>query len=144
MIEGVGISRDIACNGGDVGIYGSENDIRLTGACGHIFVEGNAHKLRFEKAVDLAVNGLRHKVVGGETAKLSVDATENEVETVVRSADGAVVEVAGAQNRVKLTFAGASTLDVHGIEHNVTYSVTAGAPPPKISSGGALHQITRN
>ena len=141
-IEGVGISRDVPCDGSDVGVYGASNEIHLTGTCGNIIVHGHAHKVTFETGKALAVSGMEHKVSGGEVGTLSVDTSDNEVKATIRAAEGeAAVEVAGANNRLTLEFAGASVIGVNGVENTVDYALAGGAPKPKISSTGTGHAI---
>lgn len=141
-IEGVGISREVACDGEDVGVYGAENKIELTGACGRVVVHGADHEVTLEKAKELAVSGSKNRVRGGETGGLKVDVDQNEVEATVRSAGGpAEIAVYGAQQKVRLTLAGASTLNVQGADNAVEWAVADGAPKPKISAGGAANTI---
>lgn len=141
-IEGVGISREVPCDGENVGIYGAENRIELTGACGKVIVYGSGHEVAFETATEMLVSGVGHKVRGGQTGALGVDVTQNEVEATIKPKEGsAKVEVAGAQQKVKLVFAGASTLQVNGADNAVEWKTADGCPKPKISSMGAANTV---
>ncbi|MFC3691634.1 DUF3060 domain-containing protein [Chenggangzhangella methanolivorans] len=141
-IEGVGISREVPCGGEDVGIYGAENKIELTGACGKVIVYGSAHEVTFEAAKEMLVSGVGHKVRGGETGALGVDVTQNEVAATIKPTEGSArVEIAGAQQKVTLILAGASTLQVNGADNAVEWKTADGAPKPKISSMGAANTV---
>lgn len=141
-IEGVGISRDIDCDGEDVGVYGAENRIALTGNCGRVVVHGADHEVTFERARDLLVSGSKLKVRGGEAASLSVEIDQNEVEATMKPAEGASeVRISGADQKVTLTLAGPVTLGVHGADNEVVWSLAAGAPKPRISSSGAANAV---
>ena len=141
-IEGVGISREVPCDGEDVGIYGAENRIELTSACGKVIVYGSGHEVTFETAREMLVSGVGHKVRGGQTGALGVDVSQNEVEATIKPREGsAKIEVAGAQQKVKLVLAGASTLQVNGADNAVEWKIADGAPKPKISSMGAANTV---
>ena len=141
-IEGVGISREVPCDGEDVEIYGAENRIELTGTCGKVIVYGSGHEVTFATAREMLVSGVGHKVRGGRTGALGVDITQNEVEATIKPKDGpARVEVAGAQQTLKLILAGASTLQVNGADNAVEWKTADGAPKPKISSMGAANSV---
>lgn len=142
-IEGAGISRDIACNGEDVGIYGADHKIELTGTCGAIIVHGSGSTVRFEAGKNLHVSGVRHDIQGGSIADLIVETSENTVKAIIRPASGeeGSVDVAGVDHEIALDLAGPVSLDVRGVRNSLAYSLIDGAPKPMTSSSGALNEI---
>lgn len=144
-IEGVGISRDVTCAEGDeVGVYGAENDIRVTGPCRSIVVHGSDHKVTFEKAGTLSVSGSENAARGGEVAQLAVSVDQNTVEATVRASEGgAEVKVSGVQHKLTLTFASPARLTVNGVDNAVSWGLANGAPAPKVSSGGAGNRLSK-
>ncbi|GLK75883.1 hypothetical protein GCM10008171_11370 [Methylopila jiangsuensis] len=144
-IEGVGISRDLVCAEGDeVGVYGAENEVRITGPCRSIVVHGSKHKVTFETAGSLEVSGSENSAKGGEVEKLAVSVDQQTVEATLRARNGAAEAViAGVEHKVTLTVASASRLTVNGVNNAVSWAAAKGAPAPAVSSGGAGNQVTR-
>ncbi|MCP9627814.1 DUF3060 domain-containing protein [Rhodopseudomonas palustris] len=143
-IQGVGISRDIDCQGKDVGIYGAENEIELTGRCGSITVHGSKHKVSFEQGQKLSVSGSDNVVNGGRTKDLVVSVAKNIVSTTLEAGDEpGQLKATGANNRISLVLVGPSRLDVGGVEQSVEWSKADGAPNPEVRSSGALNSIKR-
>ncbi|MFC0240298.1 DUF3060 domain-containing protein [Rhodopseudomonas telluris] len=143
-IQGVGISRDIDCQGKDVGVYGAENEIALTGACGTITVHGSKHKVSFEQGQKLSVSGSDNVVSGGRARDVVVSVAKNTVSTTLEAGDGpGQLKATGANNRISLVLAGPAQLNVGGVEQSVEWSKADGAPNPEVNSSGALNSIKR-
>ncbi len=144
VIEGHGNSRDVPCAGSSVGIYGAENTITLTGACGDVVIHGKGHEVRFEKAGDLAITGAEHKVTGGVATGLSIAGARNHVETTVRPIEGqTTVEVRGVEHSVKLTLGAHVGVDVSGVKNDVSWKMEPGVPDVPFDIGGALIDVKR-
>ncbi|UGB28087.1 DUF3060 domain-containing protein [Methylorubrum sp. B1-46] len=143
-IEGVGISRDVDCEGKDVGVYGAENEIALTGKCGLITVHGSNHKVSFEEGTGLAVSGMDNKVKGGRAQNVTVSVTQNTV-TATLGGGGAPgkLSTSGANNRVSLVLAGPTRLEVQGADHVVEWTRSEGAPNPEVTASGAKNVIKK-
>ncbi|MFD1332669.1 DUF3060 domain-containing protein [Methylopila musalis] len=144
-IEGVGISRDLVCAEGDeVGVYGAENEVRVTGPCKSILVHGSKHTVTFETAGALEVFGSENSAKGGEVENLAVSVDQQTVEATLRAKDGAAeAVVAGVQHKVTLTLASASRLTVNGVDNAVSWALAGGAPAPKVSSAGAGNRVSK-
>jgi len=143
-IEGVGISRDVPCDGKDVGVYGAENTIKFTGACGRIIVHGANHIVSFEQGNELSVSGTGNKVVGGTLATLAVEVAKNEVQATIQSAASpGRIDVSGAEHQITLNLASAARLEVDGAGQRVRWSLAKNAPEPNITSSGADHVIQK-
>lgn len=143
-IEGVGISRDIPCNGQDVGVYGAANKITLTGQCNKIVVHGSNHKVSLERGTDLSVSGADNAVTGGTVSNLNVEVAKNTVAVTIQPTAGkGMVDVSGAEQKLSLVLAGASELKVNGADQKVEWSLAGGAPDPSISSSGVNNSIQK-
>ncbi|SMQ71185.1 Protein of unknown function [Devosia lucknowensis] len=144
VIEGVSLSRDIPCEGQNIGIYGADNRIHLTGNCGKVIVHGDGHEVSIEKAVELAVSGAGHVVNAGHLAKLVVDTAGNTVNATMAS-DGAdaQVEIAGAEQVLNLDLASATDISINGTEQVLNWSLADGAPEPRIDMGGIDNAANR-
>jgi hypothetical protein len=143
-IEGVGISRDIDCQGQDVGVYGAENEIAVTGRCGRITVHGVKHKVSFETGTALSVSGADNTVTGGRVQDVSVSVADNIVSTTLGGgAAPGKFEASGAHNRVSLVLAGPTQLKVDGVGHVVEWVRSDGAPNPQITASGAQNVIKK-
>lgn len=143
-IQGVGISRDVDCEGKDVGVYGAENEIALTGKCGLITVHGSNHKVSFEEGTGLAVSGMDNKVKGGRAQDVTVSVTQNTVTaTLGGGSTPGKLSTSGASNRVSLVLAGPTRLDVTGADHVVEWTRSEGAPNPDVTASGAKNVIKR-
>lgn len=144
LIEGVGLSRDVDCSGRDVGVYGAENTIVLTGDCKRIVVHGSAHTVSFHKTTALALSGADHKVTGGAVQQLTVSVSGN---TVTATMGGlgmpGQLEVTGAGNRADLILAGPATFDVSGADHVVEWSRKDGVPNPEVNARGVKNTLRR-
>ncbi len=144
VVEGYAISRDIPCNGASVGIYGARNMVNLTGACASVVIHGQGHVVTFQKAGDIAITGPDHKVTGAEATGLAVTSTRNHVDMGIRpSGDEALVDVTGANQALKLVFAGPVRMDISGVDNEVRWSLRDSAPEPKISVMGVQNRITQ-
>lgn len=143
-IEGVGISRDVDCHGKNVGVYGAENEIALTGKCGLISVHGSNHKVSFEEGRALSVSGIDNTVKGGKAQDVTVSVTQN---TVTATLGGGTapgrLDTSGANNRVSLVLAGPTRLAVNGADHVVEWTRSEGAPNPEVTASGAKNVIKR-
>ncbi|MDH7795309.1 MULTISPECIES: DUF3060 domain-containing protein [unclassified Beijerinckia] len=147
-IEGVGINRDIPCNGQDIGVYGAKNKITLTGQCNKIVVHGSNHKVSLERGTDLSVSGADNAVTGGTVSSLNVEVAKNTVAVTIQPIDGknnvkSLVDVSGAEQKLNLVLAGASELKVDGADQKVEWSLAGGAPDPSISSSGVNNSIQK-
>lgn len=143
-IEGIKINRDIPCNGQDVGIYGAENKITLTGNCGKITVHGSNHKVSLQRGTDLSVSGVDNAVTGGTVATLEVQTAKNTVSVTVEPTQGkGNVNVSGVEQQLSLVLAGATELIVAGADQKVMWSLASGAPDPSISSSGVNNSIQK-
>ncbi|WP_019906215.1 DUF3060 domain-containing protein [Methylobacterium sp. 77] len=144
LVEGVGLSRDVDCGGRDVGVYGAENAIALTGDCKQIVVHGSTHTVSFEKATALAISGANHKVTGGTVQQLTVAVSGN---TVTATMGGVGVpgklEMTGAGNRADLILAGPAAFSVSGADHVVEWSRKDGVPNPEVNAMGVKNTIRR-
>ncbi|KQQ20134.1 hypothetical protein ASF53_23705 [Methylobacterium sp. Leaf123] len=143
-IQGIGISRDIDCHGKDVGVYGAENEIALTGQCGLITVHGSKHKVSFEEGRALLVSGMDNTVKGGKAQDVTVSVAQNVVTATLGggSAPGRL-DMSGANNRVSLILAGPTRLAVNGVDHLVEWTRSEGAPNPEVTASGAKNVIKR-
>lgn len=143
-IQGIGISRDVDCQGKNVGVYGAENEIALTGQCGTITVHGSKHKVSFEQGQTLSVSGSDNVVDGGRAKNVAVSVAKNTVTTTLEAGEEpGKLEATGANNRITLVLAGPARLDVGGVEQIVEWSTADGAPNPEVRSSGALNSIKR-
>ncbi|MGU3360541.1 DUF3060 domain-containing protein [Methylobacterium sp. M6A4_1b] len=143
-IEGVGISRDVDCGGNDVGIYGAENAIVLTGRCGLITVHGSKHTVSFEEGAAVAVSGADIRVTGGRTQDVTVSVAQNSVTATLGSAGSpGTLDVSGAQNRVSLVLAGPTRFTVQGADHAVEWTRSEGVPNPQVQASGIKNTIKR-
>ena len=144
-IEGSGITRDVACSSNDVGIYGANNIIKLTGKCDDIVIHGTKHEVTFESANDVSVSGSENKVTGGQADDLSVEVANNEVTVTLKSNgnERAELEVSGAENLVNVTLESDTKIEVEGVGHKVNWSVASGIKDPAISISGANHEVKK-
>ncbi|TXM64726.1 DUF3060 domain-containing protein [Methylobacterium sp. WL69] len=143
-IEGVGISRDVDCHGKDVGVYGAQNEIALTGRCGLITVHGSNHKVSFEAGAGLSVSGIDNTVTGGTVQDVTVSVTQNTV-TATLGGGGTPgrLDTSGAGNRVSLVLAGPTRLAVNGADHVVEWTRGEGVPNPEVTASGVKNIIKR-
>lgn len=144
VIEGVNLTRDVACNGQNVGIYGASNQVALTGVCGMVILHGDSHVLILEQAEHLAITGAGHKVDAESLAGLDVGVADNTVTaTIAAQAKPAVVSVNGAGHALALTLASHAELGIDGTNHVVDWSLAEGTPEPAISLGGIDNAVNR-
>ncbi len=144
VIEGVGLTRTVPCDGLDVGVYGANNQIDLTGTCGQVVVHGDGHTVHVEDANTIAISGIGHTVNADKVATLSVDTTENTVNATIESADDqATVSINGAEQTANLTLKSKATIDVQGTEQVVNWELAEGAPEPRIDIGGIDNAVNR-
>lgn len=83
-INGYGVRRTYACNGGDLDINGSNHVIKLEGACGRVTVNGMGQRIYIESARAIAVNGMNQEVgwvhgVDGSDPHVASDGLGNKV-----------------------------------------------------------------
>jgi hypothetical protein len=143
-IEGVGIGRDVECEGKDVGIYGAQNEIALTGRCGVITVHGSGHKVSFEEGAGLAVSGIDNKVTGGRARDVAVGVTRNVVVATLVGGDvPGTLDASGADNTISLVLAGPTRIHVAGANNKVEWARGEGAPSPEVTASGAQNSIKR-
>lgn len=142
VIEGIGLSQTIPCEGRNIGIYGSGNKIGLTGDCGNVLVHGSTHEVSIETARAVTVSGADHTVLADTIAALSVETTGHVV-TASLSGDPAEVAVNGADQTLNLTLASPATIDIGGTEQVVNWSLAGDAPEPRIQIGGIDNAVNR-
>jgi hypothetical protein len=144
VIEGVGLSRNVPCDGLDIGIYGADNTIELTGECGAVVVHGDGHTVTIDKAAALTVSGIGHTVNASSLAALAIETTENVVTATIASDSApAQVSVNGADQTANLTLASQATIVVGGTGQTVNWELAEGAPEPRIDMGGIDNAVNR-
>ncbi len=143
-VSGSGLTRDIACNGKDVSIFGAANRIKLTGECRTVTVAGADHVVSFEVADVLQVEGAKLRVTGGTVNHLRVDTADNVVAATIAAKDSpAEVVVSGAKHEVALKLTGPTVLKVVGADHKVQWTLASGAPEPDVSNAGVHNTVER-
>jgi len=141
-VEGADLQRAIACDGEDVGIYGADNQIDLTGNCGNVLVYGSKHVVTFEHAASLTVSGMNHITTGGDVAKLIVDTADSTVTVTIDGKDAAgAIDVSGTGHKVKLNLVSASTLEVAGSDQSVEWTIAKGIKQPKVQMSGVGNKV---
>jgi len=144
VIEGVGLSRAIPCNGLDIGIYGAGNNIDLTGDCGAVVVHGDGHTVSVEKAATLTVSGIGHTVNAASVANLAIETTDNVVNATIASASTpATVTVDGADQTANLILASQTTIAVGGTGQTINWELAGDAPEPQVELGGIDNAVNR-
>ncbi|MDY4348821.1 DUF3060 domain-containing protein [Pectobacterium brasiliense] len=137
-LEGIGLTRDIPCNGNDVNISGNGNNIVLTGKCATISVAGSEHNITFDTATSLIVTGAEIAATGQSTGDLTVAAYKNTIRTHIFSDDKpAKVNVTGTEHHLDLDFKGPAVVSFNGISNRLSW----GGTEPKLSSSGANNVI---
>ncbi|RUS01204.1 DUF3060 domain-containing protein [Pectobacterium polaris] len=137
-LEGIGLTRDIPCNGNDVNISGNGNHIVLTGKCADISVAGSEHNITFDTATSLTVTGSEIAATGQSTADLTVAAYKNTIRTHILAEDKpAKVNVTGTEHHLDLDFKGPAVVSFNGISNRLSW----GGTEPKLSSSGANNVI---
>lgn len=143
-VEGAQMSRDFACEDGqDVMISGVGHKVVLTGRCGAVSVHGADHVLSFETARELAVSGIANKVEGGTTGGLVVETAKNQVKAMVKAVETARIDVSGADQKLELTLAGPTQIEMQGAKNVVEWHAEAGVKAPSVSAGGIENRISR-
>ncbi|MBN3256300.1 DUF3060 domain-containing protein [Pectobacterium brasiliense] len=137
-LEGIGLTRDIPCNGNNVNISGNGNNIVLTGKCATISVAGSEHNITFDTATSLIVTGAEIAATGQSTGDLTVAAYKNTIRTHIFSEDKpAKVNVTGTEHHLDLDFKGPAVVSFNGISNHLSW----GGTEPKLSSSGANNVI---
>ncbi|APS31458.1 DUF3060 domain-containing protein [Pectobacterium brasiliense] len=137
-LEGIGLTRDIPCNGNNVNISGNGNNIVLTGKCATISVAGSEHDITFDTATSLIVTGAEIAATGQSTGDLTVAAYKNTIRTNIFSEDKpAKVNVTGTEHHLDLDFKGPAVVSFNGISNRLSW----GGTEPKLSSSGANNVI---
>ncbi|MBN3262757.1 DUF3060 domain-containing protein [Pectobacterium brasiliense] len=137
-LEGIGLTRDIPCNGNDVNVSGNGNNIVLTGKCATISVAGSEHNITFDTATSLIVTGAEIAATGQSTGDLTVAAYKNTIRTHIFSDDNpAKVNVTGTEHHLDLDFKGPAVVSFNGISNRLSW----GGTEPKLSSSGANNVI---
>lgn len=140
-IDGIGVSREVPCQGQDVDITGNANQIRLTGPCGRVRVHGSQHQVSLDTAAALEVSGIDNQVRAGAVAQLSVQTSGNDIQATLLAAGNtqAAVEVTGANQVLELTFTGPAKVELSGAEHRFTWA----GDEPLFEISGVDHRIER-
>ncbi|MEQ9844514.1 DUF3060 domain-containing protein [Pectobacterium brasiliense] len=137
-LEGIGLTRDIPCNGNNINISGNGNNIVLTGKCATISVAGSEHNITFDTATSLIVTGAEIAATGQSTGDLTVAAYKNTIRTHIFSEDKpAKVNVTGTEHHLDLDFKGPAVVSFNGISNRLSW----GGTEPKLSSSGANNVI---
>ncbi|WP_113626800.1 DUF3060 domain-containing protein [Pectobacterium peruviense] len=137
-LEGIGLTRDIPCNGNDVSISGNGNNIALTGKCAAISVTGSEHNVTFDTATSLTVTGSEIAVTGQSAGDLTVAAYKNTIRTHIVADDKPVkVNVTGTEHHLDFDFNGPALVSFNGISNRLSW----GGTEPKFSSSGANNVI---
>ncbi|AOR62394.1 DUF3060 domain-containing protein [Pectobacterium wasabiae] len=137
-LEGLGLTRDIPCNGNDVTISGNGNHIVLTGECANIHINGSEHNVTFDTATSLTVTGSEMAVTGQSTGDLTVAAYKNAIHTHIITEDKPVkVKVTGTEHHLDLDFNGPAVVSFNGISNHLSW----GGTEPRLSSSGANNVI---
>ncbi|MWK59126.1 DUF3060 domain-containing protein [Pseudomonas otitidis] len=123
-IDGVGLTRDVPCQGQDVEITGSANHIRLTGTCGAVTVYGSDHQVSLEQGGALSVSGIQNQVTAGRVERLEVDTAKNRVQAALegRAPNHAQLEVSGADHILELVFKGPAVVNLSGADNQLRWS----------------------
>ena len=123
-IDGVGLTRDVPCQGQDVEITGSANHIRLTGTCGAVTVYGSDHQVSLEQGGALSVSGIQNQVTAGRVERLEVDTAKNRVQAALegRAPNHAQLEVSGADHNLELVFKGPAVVNLSGADNQLRWS----------------------
>ena len=142
VIEGVGLSDTIPCEGRDIGVYGADNKINLTGACGNVVVHGDGHTVSVDQAKQLSISGAGHTVTATSVATLIIETTENTVTATVDGEPGSVT-ISGADQVANLTLESAAKIAVSGTQQTVNWSLAADAPEPTVDIDGIDNAVNR-
>lgn len=138
-IDGVGLTRDVPCQGQDVAITGSANHIRLTGTCGAVTVYGSDHQVSLEQGGALSVSGIQNQVTAGRVERLEVDTAKNRVQAALegRAPNHAQLEVSGADHNLELVFRGPVVATLSGADNLLRWS----GSEPRIRVQGVDNRI---
>ncbi|KFX19584.1 DUF3060 domain-containing protein [Pectobacterium betavasculorum] len=140
-LEGIGLTRDIPCNGNDVRISGNGNNIVLTGKCAAISIMGSEHNVTFDTTTSLTVTGSEIAVTGQSTGDLTVAAYKNTIRTHIIADDKPVkVNVTGTEHHLDFDFKGPAVVSFNGISNRLSW----GGTEPRFSSSGANNVIKQN
>lgn len=139
-LDGIGLSRDVPCNGQAVNISGNGNRIQLTGDCGAVEVYGSDHQVSLQRAAALTVSGAENSVQADTVGRLSVDTNRNRVRTaIVAGAEPAAVEVSGAEHELELRFDAPAQVSVEGADNRLLWQ----GQEPQFAVGGVDQRIER-
>lgn len=144
VIEGISLSRDIPCDGRNVGIYGASNKINLTGDCATVLVHGSTHEVRVEQAKEIIISGADHTVFANATSSLLLETTGHVVTAnMIANPAPAQVRVNGAEQTLNLTLSSETEIAIEGTEQVVNYELADSAPEPRINIGGIDNTVNR-
>ncbi len=139
-LGGIGVSRDVPCQGRDVIITGNANEFRLEGGCGQVEVQGSQHVLRLDSASSLEVSGADNRVDAERIGGLAVDGSGHRISAEVRGAgQPAAVTLHGAENILQLDLEGPASIEVNGIGQQLAWK----GDEPEIATSGTDHRIER-
>ncbi|PAU64761.1 hypothetical protein BZL41_08955 [Pseudomonas sp. PIC25] len=141
-LDGIGVSRDVPCNGQDVSISGNGNRFRLSGGCGQVLVHGSEHIIELGDASRVEITGVGNQVQAGRINQLDVSSTGHRVKATLRgeAERPAQVMVYGAENILTLGFEGPAQVDISGTGQQLDWR----GDEPKISTSGIDHRIERH
>lgn len=140
-LDGIGVSRDIPCNGQDVSISGNGNRFRLSGECGLVEVHGSEQVVDLGDARRVEITGIGNQVQAGRIARLGVSSTGHRVQATLlgQAEKPAQVEIYGAENALTLGFEGPAQVDISGSGQQLDWR----GDEPQITTSGIEHRIER-
>lgn len=139
-VNGSGLVQNLPCTGQDVSIGGNDNQIRLSGQCGAVLVQGWDLQVSLDKAHSLRVNGVNIQVRVERTDSLSVDGSSNQIRATLSGGEPpSVASVAGAEHLLDLHFNGPARIELGGMDHRLDWH----GHEPVIEASGVRHQIDR-
>lgn len=140
FLDGSGETHELACTGQDVTIVGNANQIRLSGQCGLVFIQGWDQVVKLDKARALRINGVNNQVSADVVGGLEVEASGNQVRATLAGGEPqAQVRIAGAEQLLDLHFNGPAHVELGGMDHRFDWH----GHEPVIDASGVRHQISR-
>ncbi|MBH3341380.1 DUF3060 domain-containing protein [Pseudomonas mendocina] len=140
-LDGIGVSRDVPCNGLDVIITGNGNQFRLAGDCGQVEVGGSEQQVSFGEASSLVVTGVNNRVEAERVGGLDVSGSEHRIDSQVQgSGQPAQVALYGEGHVLDLDLSGPVQIEVNGIGQQLTWR----GDEPQIETSGVEHRIERD
>jgi hypothetical protein len=98
QIDGDGITRTYACQGGDIVVGAASSHLTFTGQCGAVEVQGGNNTIVLEAATALEVKGAANQVTVGQAGSITVQGAGN---TVVYHTGSPKITRQGLDNTVR-------------------------------------------